>query len=135
MPLTIDELDALELGAYLCDGEPFDYFERNMLPGLATMQEGELWALSGMFLDRCMPGIARFIAAYARVVRHGVVDEQPRPEPRQFLADWDAEQEELRATPMPETFEEAQIPDSIDKALAERMAKHRATVNRDPSRD
>lgn len=107
MPLTDDELDALQTAAYLCDGEPFDYFERNVLRKLAAHSEGELWALAGMFLDRMMPETARFIAAYASAVRHADIDNQPRPEPCRFLADWDAEQQALLAMPIPDTIEEA----------------------------
>lgn len=102
MPLTDNELQHLESGAYLCDGEPFDCFERNVLPTLATLSEGELWAMSGMFLDRMMTETARFIAAYARAVREADIDEKSRPAPRQFLTNWSAEQEELRAMVMPE---------------------------------
>ena len=86
MPLTDNELDNLEAAAYLCDGEPFRYFEQNALPRLATLSVGELWALSGKFLDREMLEIARFIAAYARAtgLAEGV-DGNPRPDPRLFL--------------------------------------------------
>lgn len=96
MPLTDDELYTLEAAAYLCDGEPFSCFEQNVLPKLVTHAAGELWAMSGKFLDRNMPDTARFIAAYARASERAESDGSPPPDPRLFLQQWDAEELQRR---------------------------------------
>jgi hypothetical protein len=105
MPLTDDELNNLEAAAYLCDGEPFSFFEQNVLPKLATHSVGELWAMSGKFLNREMLDIARFIAAYARVAEHAEIHDKSRPDPRLFLRRFDAEQLQRRIEAVEDTAE------------------------------
>lgn len=97
MPLTSNELDNLEAAAYLCDGEPFSYFEQNVLPKLATQSVGALWAMSGKFLNREMLETAGFIAAYARCAEEAEgIDGEPRPDPLLILRRFDAERLERR---------------------------------------
>jgi hypothetical protein len=84
MPLTDYELDHLEEAAYMCDGDMSDIFGRRLLPQLATLSEGELWALAGKFLGRDMDQHARFVADYAHAVRRAEMVKQPRPDPVEF---------------------------------------------------
>lgn len=105
MPLTNDELNYIETAAYLCDGSDGRPFFEKVVPSLSSLSEGELWALAGKFLDRCMLDPARFIAAYARAVGTLAIAEAqargqhcadtvdgPRPDPGQFLDEWEADE-------------------------------------------
>jgi len=82
MPLTDDELQRLEDISYDCDGKPKKYFEDRYLPTLAQLSHGEMWALSGMFLFREMPLVAKIIAAYARAAVEAWMADGPRPDPQ-----------------------------------------------------
>jgi hypothetical protein len=95
MPLTIDELGSLTLKAYLCDGESSEYFEEDVVPTLADLSQGELWAFAGILLTKLLPvEAAKFVAEYAlRVSRSGEV----RPTPQAFSAKWDAKSAEVLA--------------------------------------
>ena len=101
MPLTDDELDALEavvlglevaenIAGILDDRGLFSCFEQHVLPGLATYSAGELLGLSGMLVHRNMLEIARFVAAYSYATEQAVSDGRPHPDPRLFLREMDA---------------------------------------------
>ena len=88
MPLTDLELQRLEDISYDCDGVSKKYFEERYLPLLAQLSHGELWALSGMFLFREMPLVAKIVAAYARAAVEAWTANGPRPDPQEWLAQW-----------------------------------------------
>lgn len=93
--LTIDleaeGLDALELVAWMHDGEDEDYFVMHALPALAGYSAAELWMLwilGGMFLSHELHVQARFIARYAGLVQALEHPGDLRPDPLAEWADW-----------------------------------------------
>jgi hypothetical protein len=89
-----DQIQCLEQVAYVCDGATTpEVFERVVMPPLASMPAGEILALSGLFLFRCMPEHAAFLAEYGRAVWLSGGEppyDKPRPDPRAFLTEWEA---------------------------------------------
>jgi hypothetical protein len=88
--MTNEDLDGLEIAAYLCDGENVDYFAETVLPKLSSLAEGDLLALAGKFLDRKMFDTGGFIAVYARAAGTGM-----RPDTRRFWEEWRALQKKV----------------------------------------
>jgi hypothetical protein len=129
MPLTNDEMDTLNQIAHACDGEPASYFTERVA-ALASLSDSELFTLSGMFLNRHMPEIARFIANYAHAVEHAEFDDQPRPDPAQFLTVWEAEQAEIQEHSCKRAARAAEIGE--EAAELEELAELIATATPNP---
>jgi hypothetical protein len=119
MTLSVDQLQKLEAAAYLCDGATYDCFREEVLPRLAALSEGELWALSGMFLRRDMTDTARFIAEYAAEIGRLAVD-AVRPDPSHFLALHEIRDKQLRGL---RGHEPRHVRLPFDDVVAERHAR------------
>jgi hypothetical protein len=113
MTLTNDELGRLQRVACACESDgSFEVFERSLVPWLAELAEGELWALAGMFAGiKGSADLAAFIAAYARKVREALAmgPDFPRPDPVQFLENYVVQE----ASPVP-PFGLLRLRDEID---------------------
>ena len=97
LPLSQDELQHLGELAYFADGDDAPRWPR-LIPAILELDEGQLWALAGMFYVHCLERDARdFVVQLALDIQRGL----PRREPEMILAAIHTARMERAAQPAP----------------------------------